>query len=343
MHYQIRHTPDAPDRNKRFGRLSCCLLAVLLMGWLLIPMGAIAESNPPRVRLFASTEVRGTDIRLGEIAAIEAPNAALQASLEEIIVGAAPLPGQTRNILESHLVMRLRQHSIDPATVELIVPDRIEITRAFEEISPEQIEALLEAYITANVPWEPDRVAISDIRISDAVILPAGMMTCDIIPPARSRWLGTVPFTLVFMVDGQPEKRISATVRIQKNTEVVFTQRPLRRFQVIGAEDLYYRQMDLGNLPSNALMDINEAIGMRTQRSLDANVLLRHDLVEAPPMVNRRDVVRIVYESRTMYISTLGEAREVGRLGERIRVANLASGKEVIARVLDRNTVVVDY
>lgn len=313
------------------------------LGLLLMLAGAgQSEEALSRVSVFETAKIYGDEVRLGKIAKIQATNAVMQTALQDIVIAAAPLPGQTRSLLESHITLRLRQNNIDPASLVLSVPSKVDITRAFAEISIDQIQQLLQAYVEANVPWDAQRVSISDLRISDAVVLPTGAMTCEIIPPARTRWLGNVPFTMVFMVDGRPEKRIMATVRIQMDTDVVFTQRPLRRFQVITAEDLYYRQMDMANLPSNALMEMDAAVGMRTQRTLDANVLLRHDLVEAPPLVNRRDVVRILYESGRVHVSTLGEVRETGRQGDRIRVANLSSGKEILARVVDSETVIVD-
>jgi flagella basal body P-ring formation protein FlgA len=38
-----------------------------------------------------------------------------------------------------------------------------------------------------------------------------------------------------------------------------------------------------------------------------------------------------------------GQAKEDGSIGEQIRVLNLSSGKEVYAKVLDENTVHVDF
>jgi flagella basal body P-ring formation protein FlgA len=70
---------------------------------------------------------------------------------------------------------------------------------------------------------------------------------------------------------------------------------------------------------------------------------LRADLIELPPLVKRGDLVMIVAESNGFKITTLGEVKKTGRLGERIPVANMDSKKILQARVIDANTVQVDF
>lgn len=70
---------------------------------------------------------------------------------------------------------------------------------------------------------------------------------------------------------------------------------------------------------------------------------LNSDLVELPPLVKQGDVVMIAAESETLRVSALGQVKEKGRRGERIRVLNLDSKKEVYALVVDGTTVKVEF
>jgi flagella basal body P-ring formation protein FlgA len=72
-------------------------------------------------------------------------------------------------------------------------------------------------------------------------------------------------------------------------------------------------------------------------------VVLRTDLIELPPLVRRGNVVVIIAESDVLKVTALGEVKEKGRRGETIRVVNLSSKKEIYARVVDSNTVKVDF
>ena len=117
----------------------------------------------------------------------------------------------------------------------------------------------------------------------------------------------------------------------------------MRRYQLITEDDIRLQKMDLAELPSNIITSCEEVLGKRTKSAINANVVLRSDLVELPPLVRRGDVVLMIAESDGLKITALGEVRERGRRGERIRVVNLDSKREIYARVLDSKTVKVDF
>ncbi len=71
--------------------------------------------------------------------------------------------------------------------------------------------------------------------------------------------------------------------------------------------------------------------------------VFRTDIVERPPMVKRNDRVSIVAESEALRITAAGEVKESGCRGDRVKVVNLNSNKEIIARVLDPQTVRVEF
>ena len=91
------------------------------------------------------------------------------------------------------------------------------------------------------------------------------------------------------------------------------------------------------------MTNYEEVLGKRTKRAIKANEVLRTNHIELPPMVRRGDVVSIIAESDGLMITTLGEVRKKGCRGERIRVVNLDSKKGIYGRVLDSNTVKVDF
>jgi flagella basal body P-ring formation protein FlgA len=60
-------------------------------------------------------------------------------------------------------------------------------------------------------------------------------------------------------------------------------------------------------------------------------------------LVKRGDLVVIIAESKGLKITTRGQVKKKGRLGEQIPVVNLDSNKVLYARVIDANTVKVDF
>jgi flagella basal body P-ring formation protein FlgA len=124
---------------------------------------------------------------------------------------------------------------------------------------------------------------------------------------------------------------------------VVVTRKPLGRHKPITEDDIELQTMDLSDLPGGVITDPGAVLGKRTRRAVGAQIPLRADLVELPPLVKRGDLVVIVAESNGLKITTLGQVKKRGRLGERIPVVNMDSKKILYARVIDSNTVKVDF
>ena len=97
-------------------------------------------------------------------------------------------------------------------------------------------------------------------------------------------------------------------------------------------------------MPSNIVTDYDAILGKRTKRAINANTVLRSNLIEFPPIVKRGDVVTVIAESGGLRITALGlvKGRE-GRRGERIKVENLDSKRTLYAQVVDSKTVKVDF
>jgi len=60
-------------------------------------------------------------------------------------------------------------------------------------------------------------------------------------------------------------------------------------------------------------------------------------------LVKRGDIVFIIAESSGIKVTALGQVKEKGRKGQIVRVENIDSNKGIYARVLDSNSVKVDF
>ena len=295
------------------------------------------------IRFLESAEIDTDRIRLGGIAEIKGEDQEMVQKLRAIVIGKAPLPGESTHISEEYVKMRLKQNSVDLSQISIAGSKNIKVSSDFVEISKEKIKHVAMDFIYKKVPWERNRIRVKEIRVSDDIVLPRGKITYEVIPPPKADYLGTTPLSILFKVNGDLKKRVWATVDIEVLSEVVVTRRPLRRYQLITEDDIQLEKRNLADLSSDAVTSLDEVLGKRTRRRIDTHVVLRANLIELPPLVNRGDVVLMVAESGALRITALGEVKGRGRQGERIRVVNLDSNQVVYARVLDSNTVAVDY
>lgn len=319
-----------------------CRLSIFLL-FMLIFSSQTSIADVVRINIHEKTELENDRILLGEIAHISGENLQQVAKIQNIDFGNAPLPGMTKNIDKDQILARLKQKGIDSSKVQITASDITELIRGSLEISVDEIKDIVLNYLDEKMPWEKSSVSITDIHVSDKVVLPKGNITYKVVPPSKTKYLGTTPLSVYFLVNGINKKRVWVTADIEVMTEVVVTRKPLGRYKVISEKDIHLRNTNLAKLPSNVITRCEDVLGKRTKRAIDSNVTLRSDLIELPPLVKNGDIVRIVIESDGLKITALGKAKEKGRRGEMIKVINVDSHKAIYARVLDSSSVKVEY
>ena len=318
------------------------LLLVLGLLILAIPGSPYADSITS-ISVYVKTTVEKDEILLGKIAGIEGEDDVLIRKLKNVVIGRSPLPGKSRYIGRDYIKLRLKQNDIDLPRLALQIPEKIKVSRSFVEISREEIEKIVSNFIYGKDFWNKNNTRIKNIQITKLPLLPRGRITYKVIPPKVMRGMGTIPLSILFLVDGEFYKKVKATVKIRIFKEVVVTGKPLGRYRTITQDDVYMKKMDITNLPNDIITNYKDVLGKRVRRNIWAKVVLRAEYIEFPPMVKRGDTVLIVAESEKMKITALGEVRKSGRRGERVKVINLNSNKRIFARIIDENTVKVDF
>lgn len=328
-------------RFKRFFRNpgGCVVLLLLLMQ----PAFGAAQDQTV-IRIAPTAEINGERILLSQVAKIAGPNPLLIARLGSIDIGKAPLPGRKKVIESRHIVTRMNKSTGGlPADIRLDFPQRLEVSRKAVRIAKKKIEKIATDWVLERVPWDLENVKVTKAQANADVVLPPGRVDYQIKTPGTLDFLSTIALSIEFSVDGRPVKRAWVTLNLEVISPVVVVRRPMGRHQPIESEDVTVALQDLAKLPSGIYTEVAQVVGMRVKRTLYANTVLREDLVELPPLVNRGDLVTIIAEAGVLRITARGEVKAKGRKGERISVVNLDSNKRVFAQVLDARTVKVEF
>lgn len=144
------------------------------------------------------------------------------------------------------------------------------------------------------------------------------------------------------VVEPDFEHRQRVIVELEIKALVAAAAKPIARLQPIQAEDLVLVKLDLTQIPRKSFTSIEDVVGLRARRKIAPQTVLREDLVEKPPLVQRGDMVTVLVNTGGLSITAVGRVRQAGSLGDLIQVMNIDSNKQFQARVLDANTVVVD-
>ena len=329
--------------TRKYRSFAVLLLWLALTGVLTTGSGALWAGETTIIRVFDTVEVEGDQVHLADIADIKGPSRARREKIGAVIIGKAPLPGKTRRIEQDYLEFCLKRNGIDLSRVQLETPPVVEVYRGYVELDRDEIKKAVVELINNHDQWRTLTINVKNINIRSSLILPKGKISHTVEIPKNTSLSSPMPFSVNININGRPYKTIRVWAKLEILTDVVVAQRPIGRYRPITRRDVTLKKMDVAHLASNIISDIKDVLGKRAKRNIDIQTVLRTDLIEFPPLVKRGDMVLIVARSRGLKVTTLGRVRTSGLRGEKVRVVNLDSKKSIFARVMDANTVMVEF
>jgi flagella basal body P-ring formation protein FlgA len=208
----------------------------------------------------------------------------------------------------------------------------------------EEVQKFLKDYFEKNMVFDNHtQIEVREVKIlDDAAFSSSSMITGVLLPPHAFRG-GDIFATILFNLNNGEIKKIRVNAKIEILKEVVVTTRYLPRHHQIKKEDVKVVLRKISSFPFNGFTDIKEVIGKRTSLSVNPGEILQEGMVEAIPLIRKGNPVTLLIESSKFRITAPGEAREDGRIGDRIRLINLISKKQIFGKVVDEKTVIVEF
>ncbi len=219
----------------------------------------------------------------------------------------------------------------------------IEGIRPGQPLEPGEMARILENHLQKMIQNPNRKVSIGEFRNYDKLIVPKEILSCQVLVPDKAVQGGNISGMLVFFAKGQEIKKIRISARVEIYADVIVARHFLKRYQELQVGDVQTANKNIAVLPPDFITEEKEVLGKRTTMSVNNQEVLRLSMLEIRPLVNKGDVVVLQIENDQFKITTLGEARELGRKGDRIKLVNLSSKREVYGTVLDGTTVRVDF
>ncbi len=130
----------------------------------------------------------------------------------------------------------------------------------------------------------------------------------------------------------------------------VFTKRALfmlkqagQKGDTIGMNDILVRETYMNGNGTGYPGAAEDVVGKVLKRDVPANTLITDRILDDRVVLKRGDVVTIIAESSKLVVQAKGKTVDKGRIGDTIRVKNIASGKELTARVVSGSAVKVEF
>ncbi|WP_393949212.1 flagellar basal body P-ring formation chaperone FlgA [Kluyvera intermedia] len=136
---------------------------------------------------------------------------------------------------------------------------------------------------------------------------------------------------------------IAVTVKPDIYLPVIIANNTLERGQVINADSITVRKINISNTRGDYITLPDDVVGMTVKRRIRDRQPIMLNQLESPLLVERGQRVLMIAEQNGVEARTMGEAIKKGRKGEIIKVKNESSGRVVSAIVADTGVVKMVY
>lgn len=256
---------------------------------------------------------------------------AAPAAWARVALGRAPRPGGQRVLAREWVLARAREAG---AADLLSVPESVVLTRGAATVDRGAVvQAVEEALAPRLAPGRSLKVA--SVGLPGPV--PEGEIGFSVVEP-EGDLDGPTTVAVDVTSDGRRVGRAWVRVELVSASTVLVLSRSVRRGEVLAASDLELRSPK-GAARGRALTDPAEAVGKRLTRAISQGQPVLASDVETAPAVQKGDAVRLVARVGGVTASAPGRTLEEGRVGEGVRVENLASGRVVQGTLRDRGVV----
>ncbi|MFO7749084.1 MAG: flagellar basal body P-ring formation chaperone FlgA [Desulfobacteraceae bacterium] len=326
-------------------KISCLTAAVALLFSLLSSPAAAAADNsgkpargdePPRIEVHPSAEVNARKIFLRDLADIRASDF-LKQKIENLDMGFSPKFGEVKSLDRNRIQSRIRSHRALPEEFVLVVPEKVYVKRASQEISNQRFRSIYMDYVRERVKKKEFRVR--DFNVRNSGLYKEGKVSLILVSDNTRDITGRLTLYVNVSIDGEKQDRVSVSGVVDVFDQVVFASKSLKRGSVISASDVYVERANIANLHGRYLFCREEVLGMALRRSIRQGRHFTRRMVEEPPLVHRGDMVTLVASTGNLSIVTSGIARRDGRLNEQVPVKNVQSGRIVRCLVTGESTV----
>ena len=161
-------------------------------------------------------------------------------------------------------------------------------------------------------------------------------------PLSQKEPLGLFSAMVAITDNGEAVEQGQVRMKIRRYADVLTAGDRFRRHDIIGAEGVVLKRMDVTSLIDKPLTALDQLTGKRAKRNINRGAILTTAAMEAVPDIEKGREVRIVYADGLCQVLTTGVVMQTGMAGDYIKVKNKTSGKIIVARVIDDTAVAVD-
>ena len=303
---------------------------------------SFAQSIQQEVILLDKSSVSEERIFLSDITDLSNLDETLRSTVENVLIGASPLPGRSREITKVLVKTRLKRKKLDKK-IFLTGAERVTIERVYNSISGGMLSEMLRQFVRDKFTEVVKNLEVEVINPPNEIIMPTDKTNLWFEIPLGKISRGRSVIHVVVNSGNNRTKKIPISVMVRTFQDVLVSSHQLYRNSSIGADDVRIEMRETTNLGrERQISTLDEITDKILIRGVSANRILRNDMFRVPPLVARGAQLNLVVKTKNLVVQTKGLARQEGGLNQFIEVQPLPSGKTIMAKIIDSMTVIVE-
>ena len=210
-------------------------------------------------------------------------------------------------------------------------------------LTVEEIEKGAIDKLASVLPWDRESLEINVYYEGEDILLPPGKKELVYKTRGSNQKAGRIPLILQIKVNGNFKKSVRLNSRVLVSQEVVKTIRAVRKGEMISNDNIQLETIKTERPWKNAIQSIDHALGYAAGRNLPIGKILTPKFLKKPALANRGEKILILAEKGGMKITVPGILKENGYEDGMVQVLNIESKKIIYGRLVDANTVKVNF
>ena len=304
---------------------------------LLIADSVLAVENRVVVKFRENPQISATVVRLRDIVEIISTNGHNVDKWHDISLGPAPRAGQVQSWDSQEVMQHLTLRGIEPSLVRWTghlstklqgvsaLPTSVQdsLTPAFVdqrslESARSNVTAAIREYLNLKSSAPTDWRVEAQIPNQFAKLMQARRNIVSI-GGGREPWLGEQQFVLQ-VKNGSQTQSVTIVAQVQLPPMVVVASGPIRRDQILSAELLEYAPLPKNASEGDYFTDIAAAVGKQLRRSVSSGQAINHEVVGAPIVIQRNDLVELEAIAGAVSVRTSAKSLGTGAVGDLIDI-----------------------
>lgn len=242
-------------------------------------------------------------------------------------------------VLPAEKVLEGLHYYLRDAPVEFAMPNQTVIMRGGKVLSGEELRAMAVESLTPKVEALGADAHLSSVTVPDHLFVEDRATHVSV--ETGEITAGKNSFRFVVGTAGDKTlRKVAAEALIEQWSRVPVAVRPLNPKEPLTPQITYvFERRNLVGLRGKIFEPSDGS--WRARRGISQGQVIMADDVEALPLIQHGEKVRVIYKGRALKLTLMAEAVTDGAIGGKITVRNPGSSREVVGIVQDRNTVVV--